>query len=394
MADSATSGLRRTLRRAVTLGVTLGVFGGAAAAVYAGYGLITDRSDTAAGPAAPLTTVGVMPVTYAAGYTVTRRFAGQIEAAARTDLAFELGGRVTGVLVDEGDLVTPGTVLARLDTSALVPERAALESEMAALAADAELARLTLARNDALTERGVRSVAAQDDARLALARAEAAMAGVRARLAGVDVRLAKSVVTAPFAARIGARLADAGQTVAAGQPVLVLFDAGPAQARVGLPPDLAAGLRAGDAVTVELGDAAMVARVRQIRPDLDPATRSRSVVLTLPTASVHGLAPAVLGDTVALVLDQTLPEPGFWAPLSALREGVRGSWSVMALVPSPEGDRSLPAAVEVIHSDGARVYLRGTLPPGARIVARAPDRVAPGQLVLAQSVAQFLAQAD
>ena len=56
----------------------------------------------------------------------------------------------------------------------------------------------------------------------------------------------------------------------------------------------------------------------------------------------------------------------------------------MAVEATAEGDRTLPAAVEVIHSDGARVFLRGTLPPGARIVAEAPDRVAPGQLVLAQ----------
>jgi membrane fusion protein, multidrug efflux system len=56
---------------------------------------------------------------------------------------------------------------------------------------------------------------------------------------------------------------------------------------------------------------------------------------------------------------------------------------VMALETTPEGERSLPVAVEVIHMDGARVFLRGALPPGARIVAEAPDRVAPGQLVLA-----------
>ncbi|MFY8047897.1 MAG: N-acetylmuramidase domain-containing protein, partial [Erythrobacter sp.] len=49
--------------------------------------------------------------------------------------------------------------------TALAPERAALEAELAAMAADAELARITLARNDALTERGFRSVAAQDEAR-------------------------------------------------------------------------------------------------------------------------------------------------------------------------------------------------------------------------------------
>jgi len=56
----------------------------------------------------------------------------------------------------------------------------------------------------------------------------------------------------------------------------------------------------------------------------------------------------------------------------------------MAIRPTPEGNRTLPTAVEVIHSDGNRVFLRGDLPAGARIVAEAPDRVAPGQLVLAQ----------
>ncbi len=379
MSKRSASGIRTALGRALTVTVTLMVCGAAAAAVIGGYSLIAAEGDAAPGVAAPRSSVGVMSVEMVAGYTVTRRFTGQIEPAAQVDLAFELGGRITEMLVEEGDVVAADRVLARLDTSALIPERAALDAELSALAADAELARLTLARNDALTERGFRTVAAQDDARLTLARAEAGMAAARARIAGVDVRLEKSVLTAPWPARIGARMADPGQTAAAGQTVLVLFDAAPARARVGLPPELAAGLAVGGTVTVALNGALMEATLRQIRPDLDPNTRSRSVVVTLP----EGLEP-VLGDTVALLLEQAIEDPGFWAPLSALREGVRGSWSVMALETTAQGDRTLPAAVEVIHSDGARVFLRGSLPPGARIVAEAPDRVAPGQLVLAQ----------
>lgn len=380
MPDQRPSGIRQALRRGVTLGVTLMVIGGAGGGVLAGLTLIASKADAIPTATAPRTPVSVMRVEPEPGYSVTRRFTGQVEAAARADLGFELGGRVTEVLVDEGDIVPAGAVLARLDTTALIPERRALEADLAALGADAELARLTLARNDTLTERGFRSVAAQEEARLALARAEAGMAAVRARIAGVDVRLEKSVLTAPFAARIGARLADPGQTAAAGQPVLVLFDAAPARARIGLPPELAAGLTPGQTVRVDLDGRTLAATVRQIRPDLDSSTRSRSVLVTLP----EGAAP-VLGDTVALFLSQRIEEPGFWAPLSALREGVRGSWSVMAVEAAAEGDRLTPAAVEVIHTDGPRVFLRGTLPPGARIVAEAPDRVAPGQIVLAQT---------
>ncbi|WP_322890795.1 MULTISPECIES: efflux RND transporter periplasmic adaptor subunit [unclassified Yoonia] len=372
-----------SLRRVVTLALTLVIFGGAGATVYAGFALISAQGDAGAVSVAPPTIVGALQVEIADSYTVTRRFTGQIEAAAQINLGFELGGRVTEMRVEEGDVVPQGAVLARLDTSALAPQRAALEAELAALAADAELARLTLARNDALTERGFRSVAAQDDARLALTRAEAGMAATRARIAGVDVQIDKSVLTAPFAARIGARLADPGQTVAAGQTALVLYDAAPARARVGLPPDLAAGLQTGDSVTVEIGGSPHATIIRQIRPDLDPGTRSRSVVLDLPAE----LDP-VMGDTLSLVLSEVVPEPGFWAPLSALREGVRGSWSVMALETTPDGDRTLPAAVEVIHSDGAQVYLRGQLPAGARIVAQAPDRIAPGQIVQLAAIPQ------
>lgn len=378
MAETAETSLRRALRRSVTVAITLAVFAGAAAGVHAGLSVLSGRTDAAPGAQAQPTPVGVMQVEATDGYRVTRRFTGQIEAAARTDMGFELGGRVTHMLVEEGDLVAAGAVLARIDTSALGPERAALQADLAALAADAELARLALNRNTALTERGFRSVAAQDDTRLALARVEAAMAATRARIAGVDVRMEKSTLVAPFEARIGARLADPGQTTAAGQTVLVLFDAAPARLRVGVPPDLAATLAPGDRLTVDMDGAARDAMVLQIRPDLDPSTRSRSVVLALPPD-----AAPVLGGTATLILDQQVAEPGFWAPLSALREGVRGSWSVMALEATPEGDRTLPAAVEVIHSDGARVFLRGSLPPGARIVAEAPDRVAPGQLVLA-----------
>lgn len=379
MTQHTASGSRKALRRVLTMTVTFMICGISVAAVIGGFTLLAAESDAAPSVEAPRTSVAVVQVELVQGYTVTRRFTGQIEAAARTDLGFELSGRIAEVLVEEGDVVASGAVLARLDTSALIPERAALEAELAALAADAELARLTLARNDAVTERGFRSVAAQDDARLTLARTEAGMAAVRARIADVDVRLKQSVLTAPYPARIGARMADPGQTAAAGQTVLVLFDMEPARARVGLPPGLAVGLAIGDRVTIALDGEELEATLSQIRPDLDPNTRSRSVVIILP----RGAAP-VLGDTASLLLTQTVDYPGFWAPLSALREGVRGSWSVMALMGTTEGDRTLPAAVEVIHGDGNRVFLRGDLPLGARIVAEAPDRVAPGQLVLAQ----------
>lgn len=377
--DQTTKAPSRILRRAGTVTLTIAILAGSGALVLQGRDALARVAQSAPLPApAPLTTVSSLTVAPETGYTLTRRFTGQIEAADRTDLGFELPGRVTEVLVDEGDRVRAGDTLALLDTAALGPERAALEAQRAALAADAELARLTLARADALTDLGHRSAAAQDDARLTLARIEANIAALDAQIAGVEVRHEKSRLTAPFDAIIGPRLADPGQTVAAGAPVLTLYDAAPPRLRVGLPPDLATSLSLGDGLTVDLGGTTVTATVAAIRPDLDPSTRSLAVVLTLP-------ARAPLGGTAALLLDQHIPAPGFWVPLDALREGSRGAWTVLAITPTPEGDRITPAAVEILHATADSAYLQGLLPPGNRIVATGAHRVAPGQIVLAQA---------
>jgi RND family efflux transporter MFP subunit len=369
----------RLLRRAGTVTLTLAILAGSGALVLQGRDALARVADTAPVPApAPLTAVSSLSVLPQPGYTLTRRFTGQVEAADRTDLAFELSGRVTEVLVDEGATVRAGDTLALLDTAALGPERAALQAQRAALAADAELARLTLARADALTDLGHRSAAAQDEARLTLARLDASIAAIDAQIAGVDVRLDKSRLIAPFDAIIGPRLADPGQTVAAGTPVLTLFDAAPPRLRAGLPPDLAATLAPGDTLAVDIGGTTATATVTAIRPDLDPSTRSRAVVLTLP-------AGAPFGDTAALLLDQHVAAPGFWVPLDALREGARGAWTLLAITQTPQGDQITPAAVEILHATADSAYVAGLLPPGNRIVATGAHRVAPGQIVLARA---------
>jgi len=376
MAASGTTLLTagRALRR---LALTAAIFGIAAAAILGGGQLIAQRAAAILPPpAAPLTPVAVAEVSPQPGYAVTRRFIGQVEAPGRIDLGFELGGRIVDILAQEGDRVRAGATLARLDTASLDAQRAVLQAERAALAADAELARLTLARSDQLARGGFRSESARDDARFAVTRLAARLAAIEAQMAGVDIQIRKSSISAPFDAVVGHRLMDPGQDVGAGTPVLRLFELAAPQLRVGLPAALAGRLALGDAVGVEVEGARLEGRVLRLRADLDAVTRTRGVVVALPDA-----APLAFGQTGHLVLEEEVAEPGFWAPVAALREGVRGSWTVFALADGAAGPTVVPAAVEVIHMAGERVFLRGTLAPRARIVLRAPDRVAIGQPV-------------
>lgn len=376
MAGIGTS-LRNAGRSILRFGVTTAFLGFSVAAVLGGADLIAERAAAVAPPpSAPLTPVAVTSVAPQPGYRVARRFIGQVEAPGRIDLGFELSGRIVEILAQEGDRLPRGAPLARLDTAALEAQRGALRAERQALAADAELARLTQARNEQLARGGFRSEAARDDSRLTVTRLAARMAALDAQITGVDILIGKSTIAAPFDAVVGSRRADPGQNIAAGAPVLTLFEQAAPQLRVGLPVGLAERLAPGLLVPVEIDGRRMEGRVLRLRADLDALTRTRGVVLALPED-----ARLAFGHTGTLLLDEDVAEPGFWAPLAALREGGRGSWTVLAITPGPTGAVVTPAAVEVIHLAGERVFLRGALEPGARIVSHAPGRVAPGQPV-------------
>jgi len=277
--------------------------------------------------------------------------------------------------------VAKGAILGRLDIRSLLADRAILAAELEGLAADAELAGLKLERDNALTERGFQTTAAQDGARLQLTKTIAAQSSLKARIAAINVMLDKAILRAPFDARIGGRRLEAGQIAAPGQTVLELFEDGPLRLRVGVPGTLASTVKPGQKLTVEHKDQTVTATLVQVRPDIDQATLGRSLILELPRS-----ADWAFGDTAVLRVTQEIYEDGFWAPIAALREGVRGSWSVMALEETPEGLRAVPAAVEVVHSDGAKAFLKSSFAGGTRIIARAPDRVAPLQLVEAQNL--------
>ena len=369
--------LRNAGRKILGITVTVGFVGFSMLAAFWAADLMAERAAAvAAPPRAPLTPVAVVQVKLQPGYVVTRRFIGQVEAPGRIDLGFELGGRIVEILAQEGDRVPRGAPLARLDIAALEAQHGALRAEREALAADAELARLTLARNEQLARSGFRSESARDDARLAVARLTARKAALDAQIVGVDVLIGKSTISAPFDAVVGNRLADPGQNIGPGAPVLKLFEQAAPQLRVGLPIGLAERLTPGVLVPVEIDGRRIAGRVLRLRADLDPATRTRGVVLALPED-----ARVAYGQTGSLVLDEEVAEQGFWAPVAALREGGRGSWTVLFVTPGSDGPIVAVAGVEVIHLAGARVFLRGALEDGARIISHAPGRVAPGQAV-------------
>ena len=72
---------------------------------------------------------------------------------------------------------------------------------------------------------------------------------------------------------------------------------------------------------------------------------------------------------------------GGWLPMAALLEGQRGTWNVLRIEADGELYRTVRESVEVLDIQGDRVYVLGTLPAGARVVADGVHRITPGTLV-------------
>jgi membrane fusion protein, multidrug efflux system len=321
--------------------------------------------------------VAASPVHYEDQTRIKAYFPGLITAQRQSALGFPSGGQIAEILVDVGDRVETGQSLARLDTRALNAQLQAARADIRVAQAQSELAEVTLSRQQSLVERGHVSGQALDEAQASYDAALARIQSAQAVRDALDVQIELATLTAPFSGVITDRSFDEGASVGAGAPVLTLVESAALELRVGLPFEDAARLGVGETYEVELNSGERLSvTLRAITQVIETRERTVSAVFDVPVSALVSS-----GSVARLVLDHTLSERGFWASAGALTEGRRGMWSIYALAPA--GDRFVlePLPVEVLHSEGDRVYLRGAVEDGQHVLTTGVHRVAPGQPV-------------
>ncbi|MBM7068961.1 efflux RND transporter periplasmic adaptor subunit [Actibacterium sp. 188UL27-1] len=374
MADTAERPgfLRRAIRRIAIVTVTGVTLLGAGFAVTVGADLLQARATAAKpeGTAKPIP-VSVSPVTFTDSYTVTRRFIGQVETAQSTDLAFEFAGLVSDVLIDEGSDVAKGDIIAKLDTALLANELERLQASSDALSAQLSFAQMSVERREQLKRDGFTATEAFDQAIATRDELTARLAETKAAMARTRIQIEKSTLTAPFDGRIAARGVDIGATVNPAQSIATLLQTQDPRVRVGLP--LSINAQPGDTFTVVLQGVPHTATLRTLRPDVDPQTRTRTAILNL-----SDLDRPAYGQIVTVQFDSQVSAKGAWVPTRAMREGTQGLWTVLTV-----GDDNIvrPAAVEILHTEADRAFVRGSFAPGDRLLDSGPHRVTPGQTV-------------
>jgi RND family efflux transporter MFP subunit len=340
-------------------------------------GLLEARVALTAGvaPKNPLT-VSIVQYQQQDSYSRPVAYLGLVTAGRKATLGFEIPGQIATLALREGDPVQQGQVLASLDSSALDSRRRATAAELDQARTELELAQLKANRQQELSVTGAVSKEAFDDTRLRARALTSQVEAVAARLASLDIELEKSRLLAPYDGVIADRFVYQGAVVSPGTPVLRLVELTNQEAQIGVPVAMAAQLVVGKSYSLQLRDQTIEAPLLTVRPDVDPVTRTTAAVFALP-AGVNALD----GEPLTLEHQETVAMRGGWLPMAALLEGQRGTWNVLRIEADGELYRTVRESVEVLDIQGDRVYVLGTLPAGARVVADGVHRITPGTLV-------------
>lgn len=322
--------------------------------------------------------VAAMTVRRTDNAVLNDRFAGIVQPSRQSALGFEAGGRVAGLKVDVADRVKAGDELARLDLRTLDAQIAAARAQIREAEAAEQLSRVTFDRQKTLVDKGHASPQRLDEARAnidaARARAEAAEASVQALMA----RRQLSILTAPFDGVITERFLDEGAIAGPGQAIFSLVETGALELRVGIPIDEMQQLKPGDSYPVEIDGRSVSATLRAMTGVVEE--RSQTVTAIFDIAESEGVAA---GSVARVQLENTVGEEGYWIPFTALAEGARGLWTVIHLEPDNGAYRTSKRLVDILFTDGDRVFVRGSIEDGDRIIASGVARVVSGQRVRA-----------
>lgn len=323
---------------------------------------------------APLVRVAVVQE----GKPTARSFTGTVGARVESSMGFRVPGKVIQRYVDVGETVRRGQVLMRVDATDL-----GLAADAQEAAVDAARARVHQADEQADHVRDLRDSGKVSDEEYDAVKADksAAKAALEAAKSQADIAQNSSRYTELTAAADGVveeTLAEPGQVVAAGEPVVRLAAGGNREAVIQLPETLRP--RIGSTVEASLfgkDNDTVPATLRELSDSADPLTRTFEARYVL----TGNLANAPIGSTVTIDIPDPKDDPqaGLRVPVGAVLDAGDGPgvWVIDA-----ESKLSwCPVSIERV--DDESMYVNGDLHQGDRIVALGAHLMRAGELVRA-----------
>jgi membrane fusion protein, multidrug efflux system len=339
------------------------------------FSMLTACSEKAAPPAPQSRTVLAYAVEMGAGFNHAE-YSGEVKPRHETALAFRVGGKLIDRRVELGDQVSVGQVLARLDPADLAQTQKSAEALLAAAEADRTFARAEAERYRSLKTQQFVSAAALDAKETALKAAEEKVRAAAAQKMLAANQSGYAALSSDANGVVSMVLAEAGQVVAAGQPVLKVARTDEKEVLVAVPENRVAELSKAGEVVVTLWaapDKRYRGRLREIAPQADPVTRTYAARVAILDAD----ADVRLGQTARVLLNKAKAEAATLIPLGSVFQ--QGKQPAVWLIGNDGRVHLRPVQVAAWREDG--VAVSGGLAAGERIVAAGAHKLIEGEVV-------------
>jgi multidrug efflux system membrane fusion protein len=314
-------------------------------------------------------------VLHSSDVDVNAEFSGEVRARYQSQLGFRVPGKIVSRKVEVGTVVRKGQVLMALDPQDLRLGQAQAQATLRATETSRDLAQNDVKRYRELRAQNFVAQAVLDEKESTLRAAEAQVDAARAAWREQANQAGYASLVADTDGVITQIAAETGQVVAAGVPVVTVARTEEKEVVFGVPEDRVDVLRKVADVRVRLWAApgnAVPAKIREVSPVADPATRTYPFKVTLPAT----LTQARLGMTAVVQFASKSAQPKIKVPLSALfhERNATSVWVVeqgaVKLVP-----------VRVVAADGNDLVLEGEVRAGQTVVTAGVHLLKPGQKV-------------
>jgi multidrug efflux system membrane fusion protein len=307
----------------------------------------------------------------------TANYSGEVRVRHEPALAFQVPGKIAKRWVEVGAAVKPGQLLAELDPSDFKFNEAGSVAQLNAAQAELEQARKDLLHANNLLKKQLTSQATVERRQQAVRAAEARVEQARAGLALSARKSAYAQLRAEQAGVIAAVDAEAGQVVAAGQPIFRLARTSEKEVVVNIPENHLDDVQSANEIKVSLWAKPGVfypGKVREISPGVDALIRTFTVKVSIlnPSEDVR------MGMTATVHIRRTEPRPIARLPLTALTQNGQQT-VVWVFDPATLTVHPQPVELAGYEDENAKI-LRG-LNPGDQVVTAGVHKLLPGEKV-------------
>ncbi len=312
-------------------------------------------------------------------------FSGEIRARHEADHAFQVGGKMTHRLVDAGANVKRGQLLAQIDAQDVTLAADAARAQVSAQKTEADYANAELNRFSDLFAKGFVSQSALDQK---LNLANAARARLDAQQATANVSLNRSgyaTLTAEMDGVVTQVMADVGQVVAAGQPIMKIANPQEKELVIAVPEAKIGefrGAAAGKPRPIHIRtwsnpDKSYAGNLREIAAAADVVTRTFTARIAIAGAD----RDIGLGMSAYAAFVGNEAAGSFAVPLSSLyvKGSITGVWQIGGdgrITLKPIKVLQYRETTALVRADGAN-----SVKPGDRIVAAGVHKLRDGEIV-------------